>query len=63
MREIAGYLRGNVLLEEAADAAKAETRRYAKRQMTWFRRDEEMQWFDARDGDKLLDWVRDKVPL
>jgi tRNA dimethylallyltransferase len=37
VRELAGYLRGEVSLEEAADAAKAETRRYAKRQTTWFR--------------------------
>jgi tRNA dimethylallyltransferase len=36
-RELAAHLRGETSLEEALDAARQETRRYAKRQMTWFR--------------------------
>ncbi|HWU13892.1 MAG TPA: hypothetical protein VN157_07750, partial [Caulobacter sp.] len=36
-RELAAHLRGETTLEEALDAARQETRRYAKRQMTWFR--------------------------
>jgi tRNA dimethylallyltransferase len=36
-RELAAYLRGEIDLETALDAARQETRRYAKRQMTWFR--------------------------
>lgn len=36
-RELAAHLRGETALEEALDAARQETRRYAKRQMTWFR--------------------------
>lgn len=36
-RELAGHLRGETTLDEALDAARQETRRYAKRQMTWFR--------------------------
>jgi tRNA dimethylallyltransferase len=36
-RELAAYLRGEASLDEALDAARQETRRYAKRQMTWFR--------------------------
>jgi tRNA dimethylallyltransferase len=36
-RELAAHLRGESTLEEALDAARQETRRYAKRQMTWFR--------------------------
>ena len=37
VRELAAYLGGAISLDQAAAAAKAETRRYAKRQMTWFR--------------------------
>lgn len=37
-KEIAGYLRGEISLEEAADNLKKATRHYAKRQMTWFRK-------------------------
>jgi len=36
-RELAAHLRGETSLEAALDAARQETRRYAKRQMTWFR--------------------------
>jgi len=37
VRELAGHLRGDLGIEQAAEAAKAETRRYAKRQATWIR--------------------------
>jgi tRNA dimethylallyltransferase len=37
VRELAAYLRGDIPLEQAVVDAKAETRRYAKRQLTWFR--------------------------
>jgi tRNA dimethylallyltransferase len=37
VKELAAFLRGEVKLEAALEAAAAETRRYAKRQMTWFR--------------------------
>jgi tRNA dimethylallyltransferase len=46
-REIAAHLRGELTLEEAADAARRETRHLAKRQLTWFRRDPEIIWLDA----------------
>ncbi len=49
-RHIAGYLRGETTLEEAIALAKRDTRRLAKRQMTWFRRDPEIVWIDAESG-------------
>lgn len=36
-RELAAHLRGEITLDQALDAARQETRRYAKRQLTWFR--------------------------
>jgi len=41
-KELAPYLRGEIPLQEAADNLKRETRRYAKRQLTWFRRNEKI---------------------
>jgi tRNA dimethylallyltransferase len=41
-KELAPYLRGNISLQEASDNLKRETRRYAKRQLTWFRRNEKI---------------------
>lgn len=46
-REIAAHLRGELTLPAAADAARRESRRLAKRQLTWFRRDPEILWLEA----------------
>jgi tRNA dimethylallyltransferase len=45
--EIEGYLKGEYLLPEAVRLIQRNTRRYAKRQMTWFRREPGMEWIDA----------------
>jgi tRNA dimethylallyltransferase len=44
-RHLVAHLEGSLSLPEAADQAKKETRRYAKRQLTWFRADPEVRWF------------------
>lgn len=46
-REIAAHLRGQTGLPEALEAIKAHTWRYARRQMTWFRRMKGIHWFSA----------------
>ena len=45
-KELAPYLRGERSREEAIELLKRETRRYAKRQLTWFRRDERIHWLE-----------------
>lgn len=45
-KELIPYLEGKVTLEKAVEKLKMETRRYAKRQLTWFRRDEKINWLD-----------------
>lgn len=45
-KELIPYLEGKTTLEEAVKKLKMETRRYAKRQLTWFRRDEKINWID-----------------
>lgn len=45
-RELFGYFDGTYTLDEAIDEIKKNTRRFAKRQMTWFRRTEGAKWFD-----------------
>jgi tRNA dimethylallyltransferase len=44
-KELAPYFNGELSLEEAIANLKQQTRRYAKRQLTWFRRDQEIHWF------------------
>lgn len=46
-REVLGHLRGGPDLDETMALVKANTRRYAKRQLTWFRREPGVRWFDA----------------
>ena len=55
-KEFVPYLRGECSLEEAAEQVKLSTRRYAKRQRSWFRRDMRIHWLDATtaDADVLL---------
>ena len=43
-REIISYLDNNCSLEEALDLLKKNTRNYAKRQLTWFRRNQDIKW-------------------
>jgi tRNA dimethylallyltransferase len=54
-REIFDYLEGNYDKEEAIRLLKRNTRRYAKRQLTWFKRDTEMHWFRP---DQVNDMIR-----
>jgi len=40
---------------------KTNTRRYAKRQLTWFKRDAEMRWFMPEDVDGIIDFIENKI--
>lgn len=53
--ELFDYLDGKYSLEQAVEAIKKNTRQYAKRQMTWFRRDKETKWFTPQDIRSLID--------
>lgn len=48
-RQLAAHLAGERSLGSALEEIVRETRRFAKRQLTWFRRDREIDWFDARE--------------
>lgn len=47
--EVSAFLDGDKSLEEAKELMKLNTRRFAKRQLTWFRREERLQWLDGRE--------------
>ena len=50
-KELLGYLRGETTLAESVESLKRATRRYAKRQMTWFGAKEYVEWITLdRDG-------------
>lgn len=54
-KELYGFLEGGTSLEEATELLKRQTRRYAKRQLTWFRRDERINWIYADKCDSITD--------
>ncbi len=58
--EIAGYLRGERELDEAARLLQRNSRRYAKRQLTWFRADARIQWIERGEPD-TIDTLVDRV--
>lgn len=59
--EIFGFLEGKYDREEAIRLLKRNSRRYAKRQMTWFRRDEAIRWFHPDQVQDILDWIATQI--
>jgi tRNA dimethylallyltransferase len=57
-RHTVKVLRGEWSLAEATQALKTDTRRYAKRQMTWFRGDPEYIWMEAGERERIFETVR-----
>jgi tRNA dimethylallyltransferase len=62
-RELRAVVRGEMKLEEARAAIQQATRRYAKRQLTWFRREAGVEWFsgfgdDAKTQESALEWLQ-----
>ncbi len=60
-RELTAHLRGEQSLEAAVEAAKFHHRRYAKRQMTWFRAEKRLYWLDAGDGTVPAEILADRA--
>jgi len=59
-KEVFDYLAGGVSYDETVERIKRNTRRYAKRQMTWFRKDDRITWFSVAD-ERELDGVAEKM--
>ena len=64
-KEILDYLDGNTTLEEAVYILKRDTRHFAKRQLTWFRREHEVIWVEkeefSHDNRKILDFMKKEL--
>ncbi len=60
-RELFDYFDGKISLEFAIEEIKKNTRRFAKRQLTWFRRNEDANWFTAGQVEEIVKFVRKSV--
>lgn len=59
-RELFGHLAGDLPLEDAVEIIKINTRQYAKRQMTWFKKDETVKWC-APNFEKAIQLMKDSL--
>ena len=60
-REMFDYFDGTTTRDEAIELIKRNSRRYAKRQLTWFGRDEEIEWFLPTETEKIIEYIDSKV--
>lgn len=60
-KELFDYLDNKTDLNTAIEAIKQNTRRFAKRQLTWFRRDENLQWFEPHDLERILMYFKEQT--
>ena len=61
-KEIFRYLNGEWSLEKAVEEIKKNTRRFAKRQFTWFKKNEEIHWFDhTTSHEKITAFLKEKI--
>ena len=56
-REFFDYFDGRISYDEAVELIKRNSRRYAKRQLTWFRRDGEIRWFRSDETDAIISYI------
>ncbi len=60
-REIFDYLEGKTTLDQAIDLIQRNTRKYARRQISWFRRYKDIKWFSPGDKQDFLQWLEKQL--
>ena len=60
-KELFAYLKGEHSLERAKELIKRNTRRYAKRQITWFKRYDDAAWFHPSEKEEILNYIHTKI--
>lgn len=60
-KELFSHLDGNLSLEEAIEKIKQNTRIYSRKQMTWFRRDENIRWFHPDEQEEILRFLNSEL--
>ncbi len=56
-KELFDYIDGKTSLKEAVDLIKRNTRKYARKQITWFRKDDAYKWLSPDDPEKIISWI------
>ena len=56
-KELFEYIEGRWTLEEAVERIKGNTRRYARKQLTWYKKDEQMKWFHPDQKEDIINYI------
>ena len=56
-KELFEYMKGKWTLHEAVERIKGNTRRYARKQLTWFKKDEQIRWFHPDDKEEIIRYI------
>ncbi len=59
-KELFDYIDGRWPLEEAIERIKGNTRRYARKQLTWYKKDEQIRWFHPDDKETIINYISQK---
>lgn len=62
-KELVQYFYGRVSLEKAIEEIKRNTKKYAKRQFTWFKKMPDVMWFNYKDKEKIKDYINSQISL
>ena len=60
-RELFSFFDGDISKEKAIELIKRNSRRYARKQLTWFRRDEEMKWFGPNQNSEIIQYIENQI--
>lgn len=60
-KELFAHFDGECTLDEAVDLIQRNTRKYARKQLTWFRRDQEIQWFEPQQFTEIVEYMNSKL--
>jgi tRNA dimethylallyltransferase len=62
-KELFEYFDGEISRDEAIERIKSNTRNYARKQLTWFRKDTEIQWFTINQENEIMNWVENQIQI
>ena len=62
-REWFAYFDGEISKEKAIELIKRNSRRYARKQLTWFRKDKKMQWFEPNQTQEIIEYIESEINI
>ncbi|MCF6356590.1 MAG: tRNA (adenosine(37)-N6)-dimethylallyltransferase MiaA [Draconibacterium sp.] len=60
-RELFAYFDGEISKEKAIELIKRNSRRYARKQLTWFRKDKNMRWFEPDQTEEIIEYIESEI--